>query len=124
MVIFRVTIPTGFLLILGACDMGTTGTTSHLGNPLALPVSGASTLISNATYKARRQKVENFIMANHSQIMTDIKKGEGAQLAKGFDLARVPPQDRKLVTDQLSKDRALYRKNPAALIVAFMVYGG
>lgn len=97
---------------------------NHLGNPLLLPISGASTLFGNAAYAQRRGAVEVIVKSNFDAIITDIRNGGGPVLTEAMDTAGIPLRDRPARIIQLQSDMGLYQSNPGALVTALMVYGG
>jgi len=78
----------------------------------------------NAAYQQRRGAVEIIVKSELSALLNDIAAGGGATLARAFDTAGVPMQDRLARIIQLEGDRALYEANPGALVTALMLYGG
>lgn len=107
------------LLSVAACSNGP----NHIGNPLLLPISGASTAVENGLYGHRRGKVEVFVKTNHTEILNDVLAGGGPTLSQAMDAARIPARDRPARILQLQSDFGLYQTNPGALVVALMVYG-
>ncbi len=97
---------------------------NHLGNPLALPVTGFGTVIGNAAYEKRRGAVELIVKSNYEEIKTDIRAGGGPVLNKAMDAAGIPERDRPARLIQLQSDMGLYQATPGALVTALMVYGG
>lgn len=108
------------LICLAACSQEA----NHLGNPLLLPISGLSTVVSNAAYNQRRGQVELIVKSNYAAIQDDIRAGGGPVLTEAMDTARIPEADRPARIIQLQSDMGLYANNPGALVVALMVYGG
>ncbi|KQI72447.1 hypothetical protein AN191_05280 [Loktanella sp. 5RATIMAR09] len=96
----------------------------HLGNPLMLPVSGATTLFDNAAYAQRRGTVEVIVKSNFDAIIFDIASGGGPVLTDAMDAAGIPPRDRPARVIQLRSNLGLYQANPDALVTTLMVYGG
>ncbi len=107
-------------LILSACaPQGA----SHLPNPLLLPIYGTTSVLQNASYNARRGKVERFVAAHHAQLIAEIGGAEGGHLAQAYTLARIPETERGVVTSRLRADLKQYRGSQEALVVALMVHG-
>jgi len=106
--------------LLSAC----TQEANHLGNPLLLPVTGASNVIGNVAYEKRRGEVEVIVKSNYEAIKTDIRAGGGSVLTKAMDAANIPERDRPARIIQLQSDIGLYQTSPGALVTALMVYGG
>lgn len=96
----------------------------HMGNPLMLPVTGASTLFDNAAYAQRRGTVEVIVKSNFDAIVSDIASGGGPTLTEAMETAGIPPRDRPARIIQLRSNLRLYQSNPGALVTALMVYGG
>ncbi|MDF1670501.1 MAG: hypothetical protein P1U83_12865 [Roseovarius sp.] len=107
-------------LILSAC---TPQNASHLPNPLLLPAYGTTSVLENASYNARRGKVERFVAAHHAQLLDEIGGAEGGYLAQAYTLARIPDTERGVVTSRLRANLAQYRHSQEALVVALMVHG-
>lgn len=109
------------ILLLSGCDMG------HLGNPLLWPSNAVSTGIENATYNARRKKVESHVAAHQTEIIADIRSNGGPALTKGMDLAQVSPKDRPAFLRILKQDITKFTPNTdqarKQLVVWFMVHG-
>ena len=112
-----------FPLIAAMFITACTQEANHLGNPLMLPITGASTVIGNAAYNKRRGQVEVIVKSNYDTIKDDIRAGGGPVLTKAMDAARIPERDRPARVIQLQSDMGLYAVNPGALVVALMVYG-
>ena len=96
----------------------------HIGNPLMLPVTGASTLFDNAAYTQRRGTVEVIVKSSFDAIISDIASGGGPTLTEAMEDAGIPPRDRPTRIIQLQSNLGLYQSNPGALVTALMVYGG
>lgn len=111
----------GLVLALAGCDMG------HLGNPVMWPGMVVGSGIENATYGARRKKVETHVATNQGEILTDIRSDGGPALTTGMDLARVPSADRPKLLRVLKEDIAKFTPGtPQAreqLVVWLMVHG-
>jgi len=109
------------ILALSACDMG------HLGNPVMWPAMAAGNAVENATYNARRGKVEKHVASHQAEIVTDIRNGGGPALTKGADLARVPPSARPEMLRIFKQDIAKFSPNTEQgrelLVIWFMVHG-
>ena len=108
------------LVLVAACS----NDPNHQGNPLGLPMSGASSVFGNAAYTKRRGEVEVIVKSNFDAIRTDIRAGGGPVLTKAMDAAGIPERDRPTRIIQLQSDSALYNSTPGALVTALMVYGG
>jgi len=108
------------LCFLVACS---SGEANHLGNPLLWPIGIVSNGLDNASYNAKRRKVEAHVAAHYPALMAQIKAGGGAQLSRGMDLAGVPDATRPTLRDRLRADIALFQNDPEALVVALMVHG-
>lgn len=107
------------LVALGAC--GTEA--NHLGNPLLWPVTLPVSAVEEAVYGARRAEVSDYVADQYPALLADIRASGGPTLATAFDLARVPPETRAVVTARMAGDIALYEADPEALVVALMVSG-
>ncbi|HHI70900.1 MAG TPA: hypothetical protein ENJ91_07840 [Rhodobacteraceae bacterium] len=109
------------IILLAGCDMG------HLGNPLLWPVGAVSTTVENASYGAKRKKVENYVAAHQFEMISDIAVGGGPAISKGMDLAGIPQARRPEFLPILKEDIAMFRPNtPEArekLVIALMVHG-
>lgn len=73
-------------LLLAACSRQT----SHIGNPVTLPVSGITTAISNAGYQARRNRVSAYLAANRVSIRSEARAKPGPAFAELARIARIP----------------------------------
>lgn len=102
---------------------GCTDEANHLGNPLLLPVTGATTAIENAAYNKRRGEVEIIVKSNYDAIRRDIRDGGGPVLDKAMDAAGVPVPERPARITQMRGDMNIYANSPGALVTALMVYG-
>lgn len=113
----------GLVLLFGlaACDMG------HLGSPVMWPSMAVSNGLENASYNARRQRVQAHLAQRYTEVLTDIRSGGGPALTLAAELAQVPPQTRPELTRTLNADLAKFSPDtPAArerLLVWFMVHG-
>ncbi len=108
------------LLLGAACS----GEANHLGNPLALPLSGIATGLGNARYNQTRGQVEVFVKTNHPALIADLRAGGGESLSAVYDIAAVPALRRAPHTLQLQSDLQIYEGNLDALVVAIMVVSG
>ncbi|HGG06750.1 MAG TPA: hypothetical protein ENK28_14925 [Aliiroseovarius sp.] len=106
--------------LLAGCS---NGEANHLGNPLTWPFGAISSGIENATYGAKRQKVEQFVSANHKALIGEIERGGGPRLDQAMDLAAIPTATRPGLRARLQSDIGIYRNDPEALVVALMVHG-
>lgn len=111
-----------YMLVLVGCS---SGEARHLPlNPLLLPVHATSAAWDNATYSARRSKVEAHVAAHHAELLREIDGGRtGPQLTEAYELARVPEAERPALTLSLGEDRSGYAASLEALVVALMVHG-
>lgn len=107
-------------LALAGCDPGQPG---HPGNPLLLPGHAVGNAARNATYNARRAKVELHVKTHHPAMIAEIETGGGPVLDEAMDLAGVAQKDREILVLRLLSDLALYRNSPDALVVALMAHG-
>ena len=103
--------------------VGCTDQPSHIPNPLFLPAQAVGSAVQNASYDARRGRVENHVITNHSDIVSEIEAGGGPMLSLAMELAWITAPKRPALTALLARDIALYRDDPEALIVALMVHG-
>ncbi|WP_371224349.1 hypothetical protein [Roseovarius sp. 2305UL8-3] len=111
----------GATLICAGCG---NGEASHLpANPLLLPVYGASAALENASYNAKRRKVEKHVINHHTALLGEIETQPGPALAQAYLLADVPAPVQAVLLDRLREDIAQYRASPEALVVALMVHG-
>lgn len=108
------------VMFLSAC----TQAANQPGNPMPLPVTGASNVIGNAAYEKRRGEVEVIVKSNYEAIKTDIRAGGGPVLTKAMDAAKIAARDRPARIIQLQSNMGLYQTSPGALVTALMVYGG
>ena len=111
--------PVIVVLLTAACSQDP----NHIGNPLALPFSGASTFVGNAAYEQRRGQVEVIVKSDYEAIKNDIRASGGPSLTQAMDAANIPERDRPTRIIQLQSDFGLYSTSPGALITALMVYG-
>jgi hypothetical protein len=111
----------GFVLTLSACDM------AHLGNPVMWPAMVVGNAAQNASYNARRTRVEAHVNAHHGDILNEIENGGGPALSQGMNLARVPKQTRPEVLRILKKDIAKFSPDTdqarEMLVVWLMMHG-
>jgi len=84
--------------------------------------------MEDASYNARRQKLQDHVKQQYGAVLRDIRNGDGPALTIGADLARVPTKDRPALIRTLQADIAKFIPNTAAarerLVVWFMVHGG
>lgn len=110
----------GLVLFIAACAQGQA---NHLGNPLLLPVAVVSNGLQNASYNARRAKVDGFVQSNHPALIRDISNGHGPHLSMAIKLAQVQPQSQTALIKELRTRITFYRSNPDAVTVTLMVHG-
>lgn len=76
-----------WLLLLAGC----TGEANHMGTPLDWAVSGPATIVDNAFYGARRERVRNFLAA----------EGRGFGPTQLWELSGTPEANRAQVLAEL-----------------------
>lgn len=80
-------------MLLTACG----SEANHLGNPLTLPIHGATTAISNAAYQARRDRVSSYLSNNRSAIQAEAQGTPGTAFSGLMQVARIPETTRPLL---------------------------
>lgn len=70
---------------LGACSNGA----SHLPSPFELPGMIIGSTLENASYKARRRRVESYVTKNYLSIRHDVNNSGGDYLEGAFDSANI-----------------------------------
>tara|TARA_R110002051_G_scaffold57104_11_gene105904 strand:+ start:77 stop:424 length:348 start_codon:yes stop_codon:yes gene_type:complete len=108
-----------FLALLSGCS----NQTNQAGNPVLLPISGLTTIASNAIYSQRRGAVEVLVKSNHPALIDQINAGAGPILSQVLETAEIPVRDRPARIIQLQSNLGLYAANPGALVTALMLYG-
>ncbi len=111
-----------FGIMVSACDMG------HIGNPLFLPATAASTGLENTIYNARRKKVKAFISRNYSDLVDELENSAGPVFIAVAKLAHVRPPAMVGLYKQTKVDLGLLTadttQNIELLTITFMVYAG
>lgn len=107
------------IALLAACG----DDASHLPNPVSWPVLALGNAVDNGLYDARRARVSAHVQAHHGEILEQIGAGGGPQLGRAMELAGVAQGERAGLVRRLGGEIAMYRNDPEALVIAFMVYG-
>ena len=111
----------GLVLALAGCDMG------HLGNPILWPGMIVGGGIENATYNARRKRVEDHVNAHQADIISDVRAGGGPALTTGMNLAAVHPSTRpellRVLRDEVDNYTPDTPQAREQLVIVFMVHG-
>ena len=123
-----------FVIIVSFCSWllaGCTRPPSHLPAPLPflgqLPGALVSHVYEGASYGARRKRTEKFMQRHYEQLLWDIQNGAGQTLDQALESAKVQPQNKGVLVDELRSNPDIYLSNPRAdniqaMLSAFMVY--
>lgn len=114
------------LILLGL--FGCSNEPSHLPSPLELPGAVVGTLVENATYGARRNRVKAYVSANYAALREQAKVGQGPVLERALDLAGVAGDKRAKAKQELRLEHGRYfaeAANPDVepVVVVLMVHG-
>ncbi len=94
-----------FSFFLNACSSGA----SHLPSPFELPGMIIGTAIDNASYSAKRKKVERYVARNYLGIRQDVIAGGGRILDGAFNSANIAANKRaKVKRDFLSNQQYIF----------------
>ena len=100
---------------------------SHLPAPWELPGAAVSSAFENATYGAKRGRVERIVSANRDAIAAEIDAGGGVALDQAMAAAGVPDAVRPALVSELRTHPEIYREGRGLqiepVIVALMVHG-
>lgn len=116
----------GFIITLGlsACSSGP----SHIPPTHQIPGAAIGSVIENARYKSRRNKVKASIAPHIDFILSEADRGGGPTFNGSCRVANVSPPKCEELTRQISQDAHIYQTSNydeclEKLTVAFMVYG-
>jgi hypothetical protein len=113
-------------LLLSACS----NNASHLPSPFELPGALIGTVVENATYGARRQRVKQYVIANYPALRAEAAAGQGPYLDSVMNLAGISAADKRAqVRREFQNDHAKYFPGETAattdvepIVVVLMVH--
>ena len=89
----------------------------------ALGLTGCDVAAIGGADPATRAGTEIAVKAHHPAVIADIEAGGGPALTAAMDAARIPVQNRELMILRLKSELPLYRRSPAALVLALRANG-
>jgi len=92
------------LSLLTTLLMGCNSKNANHINIFQLPGAVVGSVIENAVYNRKREKVEGYAQANYELLKSEIKRGEGKHLDEVLKLANVGSAEVPLVKQKLKKD--------------------
>lgn len=106
---------------------GCAGEASHIPPLWQLPGAAVSSAFENASYDAKRGRVEQIVSLHRDAIAAEIDAGGGPRLTEAMVAAGVPDAVRPVLLNDLRSNRDIYRDGRALKIepvtVALMVHG-
>ena len=117
----------GMVLFGTTALIGCSSDASHLPAPWEIPGAVVGNSIENAAYGARRKKLGAFIQKNYPALRNQLAIGGGPILSRAFDIAKIRPEHRQKVIDEINQHPEIYRtkdraQNIEALVVTMMVH--
>lgn len=111
------------IFLLSACS----NNASHLPSPLELPGALIGSVVENATYGARRQRVKQYVIANYPALRAEAAAGQGPYLESAMNLAGISDAGKRAqVRRELQVDHAQYFPGETAdvepIVVVLMVH--
>ncbi|HIO92263.1 MAG TPA: hypothetical protein EYG68_05380 [Leucothrix mucor] len=93
------------VLLFSACS---SNSASHLPSPFELPGAVIGSVFENATYGARRRRVESYVAKNYLAIRNDVRQGGGQTLEDAFNVAGIKGAKRNKAKSNFLNNKAHY----------------
>jgi len=93
------------ILSISACSGNSA---SHLPSPLELPGAIIGSVVENATYGAKRRRVESYVDKNYLAIRDDVRQGGGKILDGAINVAGIKGAKRDRAKNDLISNQARY----------------
>ena len=100
--------PATVAVLISACSGNSA---SHLPSPIELPGAIIGSVIENATYGAKRRRVESYVAQNYLAIRNDARRGGGKALDGAINVAGIKGAKRNRAKNDLINNQAVYFHN-------------